>query len=46
MIRDFQYRESDKKIFEEELREYLPDQIYDSHVHLWAKENLRIPKEE
>lgn len=46
MIRDFQYRESDRTIFEEELKEYLPAQIYDSHVHLWAKENLKISKEE
>lgn len=46
MIRDFRYRESDRKIYEEELRDWLPEKIYDSHVHLWAKENLKISREE
>lgn len=46
MIRDFEYRESDLKIFESEFSDRLPEKIYDSHVHLWAKDNLNIPRSE
>lgn len=46
MIRDFEYRKSDREIFENELKEYLPKTVYDSHVHLWAKENLKIASSE
>lgn len=46
MIRDFEYRESDFRIFQSEFSERLPEKIYDSHVHLWAKSNLNISKAE
>lgn len=46
MIRDFEYRESDLQIFETEFSDRLPEKIYDSHVHLWAKDNLKISKSE
>lgn len=46
MIRDFEYRKSDLEIFEAEFSERLPEKIFDSHVHLWAKGNLDIPKSE
>jgi uncharacterized protein len=29
------YTESDKRIYEEELRDFLPDRIFDTHVHLF-----------
>ncbi len=46
MIRDFEYRQEDERIFAEEFRDRIPEKIYDSHVHLWAKDNLNISKAE
>ena len=46
MISDFEYRPDDAKIYREELDGRLPERIYDSHVHLWAKDNLNIPRSE
>ena len=34
----FEVTAYDKKIYEEELRDFLPDKIIDIHTHLWCKE--------
>ncbi|MHB8279229.1 MAG: amidohydrolase family protein [Candidatus Humimicrobiaceae bacterium] len=34
----FSYTEEDLRIFNDELMEFLPERIIDSHVHLWNKE--------
>lgn len=34
----FEVTENDKKIYEEELRDFLPSKIFDVHTHLWLKE--------
>jgi predicted TIM-barrel fold metal-dependent hydrolase len=31
---------TDKIIYEEELRDWLPDKIFDFHIHLWKKQHL------
>ena len=34
----FKATEYDKKVYEEELRDFLPDSIIDAHVHIWTPE--------
>lgn len=34
----FEVTEYDKKIYEEELKDFLPDKFIDIHTHLWCKE--------
>lgn len=46
MISDFNYRDSDRSIYNKEFKNRIPDCIIDSHVHLWAKDNLNISKDE
>jgi len=31
----FEVTENDKRIYEEELRDFLPDKILDVHTHVW-----------
>ena len=39
----FEVTDYDKKIYEEELKDFLPDKILDVHTHVWLKE-LKDPK--
>ena len=34
----FNLTEYDKKVYEKELKNFLPDKIFDAHVHIWKKE--------
>ena len=36
----FEVTAYDKKIYEEELRDFLPDKIFDVHTHVWLDSNL------
>ena len=31
----FEVTDLDKKIYEEELKDFLPDRIFDVHTHVW-----------
>ncbi len=44
LLKDF--KKDDLKIFKEEFESFLPEKIYDFHVHLWEKDfyNLKISK--
>ena len=37
----FEVRDSDRRIYEEEIRDFLPEKIIDIHTHLWLKELRR-----
>ncbi|MBQ2468614.1 MAG: hypothetical protein II503_02910, partial [Clostridia bacterium] len=39
----FEVTENDKRVYEEELRSFLPDKILDVHTHVWL-DSLTIPK--
>ncbi len=39
----FEVTENDKRIYEEELKDFLPDKILDIHTHLWL-DHLTTPK--
>ena len=39
----FEVNDLDRKIYEEELRDFLPDKMIDIHTHLWLR-SLRPPK--
>ena len=39
----FEVTENDRKIYEEELRDFLPHKIFDVHTHVWLKE-LKDPE--
>ena len=39
----FEVKELDRKIYEEELRDFLPEKMIDIHTHVWLK-SLRPPK--
>lgn len=39
----FEVKPLDKRIYEEELKDFLPDKMIDIHTHVWTKE-LRPPK--
>ncbi|MBR6915124.1 MAG: amidohydrolase [Clostridia bacterium] len=41
----FEVTENDKRIYEEELRDFLPDKILDVHTHVWL-DSLTVPKPE
>jgi len=45
LLKDF--KTTDLKIFKEEFAEFLPENIFDSHIHLWKKSfiNYEIPEE-
>ena len=32
----------DKKIWEEELRDFLPDKIFDAHMHIWEPGTRKV----
>lgn len=36
-MNSFDYRPFDRQIWEEELEEFVPSQIYDMHIHLWSE---------
>ena len=40
----FEVTEYDKKVWEEELRDFLPDKIFDVHTHVYKKEFFQKPK--
>ena len=42
----FQVTDYDKKVYEEELKDFLPDKILDVHTHVWLKENIDKPRVE
>ena len=33
----FEITENDKRIYETELKDFLPDEMFDVHVHVWLK---------
>lgn len=39
----FEVTENDRRIYEEELRDFLPDKIFDVHAHVWL-DSLTTPK--
>jgi len=39
----FEVKENDRRIYEEELRDFLPEKMIDIHTHVWLK-SLRPPK--
>ncbi len=39
----FKLTDYDKKVYEEELYDFLPENIVDSHTHVYKKENKNIP---
>ncbi|MBR3416181.1 MAG: amidohydrolase [Clostridia bacterium] len=39
----FEVTENDKRVYEEELRSFLPDKILDVHTHVWL-DSLTVPK--
>ena len=39
----FEVTENDKRIYEEELRDFLPEKILDVHTHVWL-ESLTVPR--
>ena len=41
----FEVTDYDKKVYEEELKDFLPDKMFDIHTHLWCKE-FDPPEEE
>ncbi len=41
----FDITENDRRIYETELRDFLPDKILDVHTHVWL-ESLTVPKKE
>ena len=43
MIKNFDYYPEDRKIYEEEIRNFIPERIFDFHIHLWKKEQLKDP---
>ena len=40
MRQSFEYTESDRILWEEELEDFVPKKIYDAHVHLWCDDHL------
>ena len=40
----FEVTEYDKKVYEEELKDFLPDKILDVHTHVWLKSNIDKPR--
>lgn len=46
MISGFEYKQSDRAIWEKEFADRLPDRMLDNHIHVWTKECLNIPKSE
>ena len=36
----FEVTEYDKKVYEEQLKDFLPDKIFDVHVHVWLRSLL------
>lgn len=43
MIKDFKYYDEDKKIYEEEIMNFIPGKVIDFHVHLWKMEQIVKP---
>ena len=39
----FEVTENDRRIYEEELKDFLPEKIIDVHTHVYLKENTRHP---
>ena len=46
MNRLFEIKELDKKVYEEELRDFLPEKIIDIHTHSWLDEFMGVDEEE
>lgn len=40
----FEVTEFDRKIYEEELRDFLPEKILDVHTHVWLNSNIEKPR--
>ena len=40
----FEVTEYDKKVYEEELKDFLPDKILDVHTHVWLNSNIDVPR--
>ena len=36
----FDYRDCDREIWEEELADFVPDRIFDAHIHLFWRSNV------
>ncbi len=41
-MRNFEYTDADRSVFEKELADSLPETIIDNHIHLWLKEHIAI----
>ena len=41
----FEVRDSDRRIYEEEIRDFLPDKIIDIHTHIWLNSLRPVKKE-
>ena len=42
----FTVTENDRRVYENELRDFLPDRITDVHAHVWLNSNIDEPKDE
>ncbi len=42
----FEVKDLDKKIYEEELKDFLPNKILDVHTHVWLKELKEVPADD
>lgn len=36
IVKGFEYRECDRALYERELKDFLPDKIFDVHVHMYV----------
>jgi uncharacterized protein len=35
VIKDFKYFENDRRVYDEYIKDFLPDRVIDSHIHIW-----------
>ena len=40
MIKDFEFNDKDLKIYNQEIKNFIPDRIIDNHIHSWEKDNI------
>ena len=40
MSKFFEFEKKDFIIYKKEIRDFIPDKIFDSHIHIWKKDDL------
>lgn len=46
MIKDFEFKNKDLNIYKNEIKDFIPDEIIDNHIHIWQKNNIKIEKKD